>query len=72
MRNARWDESQAEIKIARRNISDLRYADDTTLMAESEEELKSLLKVREESEKADLKLNTLTLTLTQCSTQHCL
>ena len=43
--------------MARRNINDLRYADDTTLMAESEEELKSLLKVREESEKADLKLN---------------
>ena len=52
------DESQAGISIARRNINDLRYVDDTTLMAESEEELKSLLmKVKEESEKADLKLN---------------
>ena len=58
MRNARLDESQAGIKIARRNINNLRYADDTTLMAESEEELKSfLMKVKEESEKADLKLN---------------
>ena len=52
------DEAQAGIKIARRNVSNLRYADDTTLMAESEEELKSLLmKVREETEKAGLKLN---------------
>ena len=58
MRNAGLDESQAGIKIVRRNISNLRYADDTTLMAESEEELKSLLmKVREESEKVGLKLN---------------
>ena len=58
MRNARLDEAQAEIKIARRNINNLRYADDTTLMAESEEELKSLLmKVKEESEKVGLKLN---------------
>jgi len=58
MRNARMNESQAEIKIARRNINNLRYADDTTLMAESEEELKSLLmKVKEESEKVGLKLN---------------
>ena len=58
LRNARWDEAQAEIKIAGRNISNLRYADDTTLMAESEKELKSLLmKVKEESEKAGLKLN---------------
>ena len=56
MRNARLDESQAEIKIARRNISNLRYAGDTTLMAESEEELKSLLRVKEESEKVGLKL----------------
>ena len=48
---------QAGIKIARRNINNLRYADDTTLMAESEEELKNLLKVKEESEKAGLKLN---------------
>ena len=53
MRNARLDEAQAGVKIARRNINNLRYADDTTLMAESEEELKSLLmKVKEESEKA--------------------
>ena len=58
MRNARLDEAQAGIKIARRNINNLRYADKTTLMAESEEELKSLLmKVKEESEKAVLKLN---------------
>ena len=58
MRNAGLDETQAGIKIARRNINNLRYADDTTLMAESEEELQSLLmKVREESEKAGLKLN---------------
>ena len=59
MRNAGLEEAQAGIKIARRNISNLRYADDTTLMAESEEELKSLLmKVKEESEKVGLKLNT--------------
>ena len=58
MRNAGLEEAQAEIKIARRNINNLRYADDTTLMTESEEELKSLLmKVREESEKVGLKLN---------------
>ena len=58
MRNARLDEAQAEIKIAGRNISNLRYAVDTILMAESKEELKSLLmKVKEESEKAGLKLN---------------
>ena len=58
MRNARLDESQAGIKIARRNINNLRYADDTTLMAKSEEELKSLLmKVKEESEQVGLKLN---------------
>ena len=56
--NARLDETQAGIKIARRNINNLRYADDTTLMAENKEELKSLLmKVKEESEEADLKLN---------------
>ena len=56
--NARLDEAQAGIKIARRNIHNLRYADDTTLMAESEEELKGLLmKVKEESEKTGLKLN---------------
>ena len=60
MWNARLDESQTGIKIARRNINNLRYADDTTLMAESEEELKSLLmKVTKEGEKAGLKLNTL-------------
>ena len=58
MRNAGLDEAQTGIKIARRNINNLRYADDTTLMAESEEELKSLLmKVKEESEKVGLKLN---------------
>ena len=58
MRNARLDEAQAGIKIARRNINNLRYAGVTTLMVESEEELKSLLmKVKEESEKAGLKLN---------------
>ena len=57
MRNAGLDEAQAGIKVARRNVSNLRYADDTTLMAESEEELKSLLKVKEESEKVGLKLN---------------
>ena len=58
MRNARLDESQAGIKIARRNINNFRYADDTTLMAENEEDLKSLLmKMKEESEKVGLKLN---------------
>ena len=58
MRNAGLDKAQDGIKIAGRNINNLRYADDTTLMAESEEQLKSLLiKVKEESEKADLKLN---------------
>ena len=58
LRNAGLDEAQARIKIAGRNINNLRYADDTTLMAESEEELKSLLmKVKEESEKVGLKLN---------------
>ena len=58
MWNARMDESQVGIKIARRNINSLTYADDTTLFAESEEELKSLLmKTKEESEKADLNLN---------------
>ena len=58
MQNAGLDEAQAEIKIARRNINNLRYTDDTTLMAESKEELKTLLmKVKEESEKAGLKLN---------------
>ena len=57
MRNAGLDEAQARIKIPRRNINNLRYSDDTILMAESEEELKSLLKVKEESEKVDLKFN---------------
>ena len=58
IRNARLDELQAGIKIGRRNINNLRYVDDTTLMAESEEDLKSLLmRVKEESEKAGLKLN---------------
>ena len=58
MRNAGLDEAQAGIKIARRNTNNLRYADDTSLMTESEEELKSLLmKVKEESEKVDLKLS---------------
>ena len=58
MQNAGLDKAQAEIKIAGRNINNLRYADDTTLMAESDEELKSLLmKVKESSEKAALKLN---------------
>ena len=58
MQNARLDEAQAEVKIAGRNINNLRYADNNTLMAESEEEIKSLLmKVKEESEKAGLKLN---------------
>ena len=58
MRNARLDEAQAEIKNARRNINNLRYANDTTLMAESEEDLKSILmRMKEESEKAGLKLN---------------
>ena len=57
MRNAGLEEAQAGIKIARRNINNLRYADDTTLMAESEEKLKSLLKVKEEGENVGLKLN---------------
>ena len=58
MRNSGLEEAQAEIKIARRNINNLRYADDTTLMAESEEELKGfLMKVKEESEEVGLKLN---------------
>ena len=58
MRNAGLEEAQARIRIARRNINNLRYADDTTLMAESEEELKTLMmKVKEESEKVGLKLN---------------
>ena len=57
MKNAELDEAQAGIKIARGNINNLRYADDTTLMAESEEELNSLLKVKEENENVGLKLN---------------
>ena len=57
MKNAGLEEAQAGIKIAGRSINNLRYADDITLVAESEEELKSLLKVKEESEKVDLKLN---------------
>ena len=57
MRNARLDEAQAGIKIAGRNINNLRYADDTILMAESEKELEPLMKVKEQSEKAGLKLN---------------
>ena len=57
MRNTGLEEAQAGIKIARRNSNNLKYADDTTLMAESEEELKSLMKVKEESEKVGLKLN---------------
>ena len=57
MQNSRLDEAQAGIKIAGRNINNLRYAEDTTLMAESEEELNSLLKVKEDSEKAGLQLN---------------
>ena len=58
MQNAKLDKAQAGIKIAGRNINNLRYADDTTLMAESEEELRSLLmKMKEENEKADLKFN---------------
>ena len=57
MRNARLDEAQAGIKIAGRNMNNLRYADDTTLMAESEELKSLLMKVKEESEKASLKLN---------------
>ena len=57
MQYVRLDEAQAGIKIARKNINNLRYADDTTLMAENEEELKSLMEVKEKSEKAGLKLN---------------
>ena len=60
MRNAELDEAQAGIKIAGRNINNLKYADDTTLVAESKEELKTLFKVKKESEKAGLKLNTQT------------
>ena len=68
MRNIGLDEAQAGIKMAGRNINNFRYADDTTLMAESEEELKSLLlKVKEESEKADLKLNIQKTKIMACS-----
>ena len=68
MRNAGLDKTQAGIKIARRNINNLRSADDTTLMAESEEELKSLLmKVKEESENAGLKLNIQKAKIMACS-----
>ena len=68
MRNAGLDEAQAGIKIAGRNINNLRYEDDTTLMAESEEELKSLLmKLKEESEKVDLKLNIQKTKIMACS-----
>ena len=67
MRNAGLEEAQAGIKIARRNINHVRYADDTTLMAESEEELKSLLKVKVESEKVGLKLNIQRMKIMACS-----
>ena len=68
MRNAGLDEAQAEIKIAGRNISNLRYADDTTLMTESEEELKSLLmRAKEESKKVGLKLNIQKTKIMACS-----
>ena len=67
MRNAGLEEAQAGIKIAGRNINNLRYSDDTTLMAESEEELKSLfMKVKEESEKAGLKFNIQKIKITAC------
>ena len=68
MRNARLDEAQAGITISRRNINNLRYADDTVLLAESKEELRSLLKVKEGSEKADLKLNIQKTTMMASST----
>ena len=68
MQNAKLDEAQAGIKIAGRNINNLRYADDTTLMAESEEALNNLLmKVKEESEKAGLKLNIQKMKIMTCS-----
>ena len=68
MRDARLDDAQAEIKVDRRNISNLRYADDTTLMAESQEELKSfLLKMKEEWEKVRLKLNIHKTKIMACS-----
>ena len=73
MRDAKLDEAQAGIRIAGRNINNLRYADDTTLMAESEEELKSLLmKVKEESEKAGLKLKIqITKNMASCPINSC-
>ena len=72
IRNTGLDEAQAEIKIAGRNINNLRYADDTTLMAESEEELKSLLiKVKQESEKVGLKNEVSQSCLTLCDTMDC-
>ena len=67
IRNAGLDEAQAGIKISRRSINNLRYADDTTLMAESEEELKSLMRVKEESEEAGLKLNIQKMKITASS-----
>ena len=67
MQNAGLDEAQAGIKIGGRNINNLRYTDDTTLMAESEEKLKSLLRVKEESEKAGLKLNIQKTKIMACS-----
>ena len=71
MRNARLDEAQAGIKTAGRNINNLKYADDTTLMAESEEELKGLLmKVKEESEKVGLKLNIQKMKIMTSSPNH--
>ena len=71
MRNAGLEEAQAGIKIARRNINNLRYADDATLMAESEKELKSLLmKVKEESEKVGLKLNIQKMNIMASSSHH--
>ena len=73
MRNAGLEEAQAGIKISRRNINNLRYADDTTLMAESKEELKSLLmKVKEESEKVGLKLNIQDRKSTRLNSSHTL
>ena len=71
MRNAQLEETQAGIKIAGRNISNLRYADDTTLMSESEEELKSLLmRVKEESERAGLRLNKKSKTMASAPSLH--
>ena len=73
MRNARLDELQAGIKMGKRNINNLRYTDETPLMAESEEELKSLLmRVKEESERASLKLNIKTTTTTKIMAFGCI